>query len=96
MKEIVRDLVETLRKLSSLEQRTNDVSNYVLRVEIKIDNLLDRLSKLEEKYENLRQNVKNEILADIKADVARVQTILNHQVTQNLNKKTPGRISSKK
>ncbi|NJL30388.1 MAG: hypothetical protein HC898_01460 [Phycisphaerales bacterium] len=73
------DLIETLRKLSSLEQRTEDVRRSQDRLEQKLDSLIDRLARIEANYENLRQNVKNEILAELRSDLTRVQTIFDLQ-----------------
>jgi predicted transcriptional regulator len=73
------ELWETVRKLSSLEARTEDVMRSMERIENKVDNLIDRISRVEARYEQLRENVRNEILAEIKADVARAQVLLELQ-----------------
>lgn len=70
------ELWETVRKLSSLEARTEDVMRGMDRIETKVDNLIDRISRVEARYEYLRENVRNEILAEVKADVARTQVLL--------------------
>jgi predicted transcriptional regulator len=76
---IPSEIWETIRKLSALEARTEDVVRTMVRIESKVDNLIDRISRIEARYEQLRENVRNEILADIKADLARAQVLLEVQ-----------------
>jgi predicted transcriptional regulator len=76
---IPSEIWETIRKLSALEARTEDVVRTMVRIESKVDNLIDRISRIEARYEQLRENVRNEILADIKADLARAQVLLELQ-----------------
>lgn len=77
------ELWETVRKLSALEARCEDVVRSLERIEGKVDNLIDRISRVEARYEHLREAVRNEILADIKADLALVQVRLEQQKSYN-------------
>jgi predicted nucleic acid-binding Zn-ribbon protein len=79
---IASDFVETVRKLSALEQRTEDVMNSLARIDSRIQNLLDRLSRVEAKYENLQENVENKILAKVMSEVAIVKTMVRHYEEQ--------------
>ena len=74
-----QELWETIRKLSALEARTEDVVRGLERVEDKIDGLLDRVSRIEAQYQTLRESVRNEILADVKAEVAVVRFALERR-----------------
>jgi len=80
------NIIETIFKLGALEARTNDVANYVERVEVKIDDLINRLARLEANQENMKQSLRNEILADIKADITRVQVRLDYEQQKNAPK----------
>jgi hypothetical protein len=46
---ITQEFLDTLRKLTAIEVRTQDIREDLSRVESKIDGLLDRLSRLEER-----------------------------------------------
>ncbi len=71
------ELLETIRKLSALEARTEDVAKAQQRIENRLNDFIDRLSRIEANYEHLRTSVKNEILGDIKADLRGVQVYLD-------------------
>jgi predicted transcriptional regulator len=73
------EIWETVRKLSALEARTEDVMRVMARIEGKVDNLIDRIARVETRYESLRENVRNEILAEIKADLSRTRVLLEIQ-----------------
>jgi hypothetical protein len=85
-----QELWETLRKLSALEARTEDVMRGLERLEDKIDSLLDRVSRVEVQYQSLRENVRNEILADVRAEVAVVRFALERRSVQGID----GRLES--
>ena len=71
-------LLDTFRKLSSLEARTEDLMRLHERIDVKLDSLIERLSRLEVGQEYLRETVRNEILADLKADLARTQVLFDN------------------
>ena len=75
-----QEVWETLRKLSALEARTEDVIRSLERIEGKIDNLIERISRVEVQYQTLRESVRNEILADLKAEIAVLKFALNRSV----------------
>ncbi len=66
-----QELWDTVRKLSALEARTEDVRKTQDRIEGKLDDFLQRLARLEVRQEDMRESLRNEILADIKADLVR-------------------------
>lgn len=74
---LTQDAWETIRKLSALEARTEDVTRALERIEGKIDNLIERVSRVEVQYQTLRESVRNEILADLKAEIAVLKFALN-------------------
>jgi len=73
---ISSELLDTIRKLSALEMRTEDVMRSQDRIEAKLNDFIDRLSRIEAHYEHMKSSVKNEIMADIKADLRGVQVYL--------------------
>lgn len=73
---ISSELLDTIRKLSALETRTEDVMRSQGRIEAKLNDFIDRLSRIEANYEHMKSSVKNEIMADIKADLRGVQVYL--------------------
>jgi uncharacterized protein (UPF0335 family) len=72
-----KELLDTVRKLSALEARTEDVLKEIHRVGERLDNMIDRLSKLEADHAYLKENVRNEIMADIKSELVRTQMVLD-------------------
>ena len=76
---ISSDLIKTVRELSALQARTDDVRRAQDRIENKLDGLIDRLSRVEANYNNLRENLKSQIMGDMKADLVRVQMILDEK-----------------
>jgi hypothetical protein len=77
--ELLGELLNTVRRLSALETRAEDVAKANERIYAKMLELLDRLSRLEQKHDALRESVKNEILADIKASVAETRLMLEYE-----------------
>jgi len=73
---ISSELLDTIRKLSALETRTEDAMKAQERIEAKLNEFIDRLSRIEANYEHMKSSVKNEIMADIKADLTRAQVYL--------------------
>ena len=78
------DLFNTVKELSALQARTQDIRRAQDRIENKLDGLIDRLSRLEANYENLRENLKSQVLGDIKGDLVRVQMILEERENKKL------------
>jgi hypothetical protein len=48
---LTQEFLDTLRKLTALEVRTQDIRDDLARVESKLDNLIDRLSRIETNYQ---------------------------------------------
>lgn len=67
---VTQEFWDTLRKLSALEARTNDVVRALERIGDKVDYLIDRLSRIEVQHQTLRETVRSEILSDLKAEIA--------------------------
>lgn len=84
---ISSDLLDTIRKLSALEARTEDVRKSQDRIEDKLNDFIDRLSRIEANYEHMKSSVKNEIMADIKADLRGVQVYLDLERRNLIEKK---------
>jgi predicted nuclease with TOPRIM domain len=76
---LTTEVIDTLRNLSALEARTEDVKQAQGPIENKLDDLIDRLCRIEARYEHLREHLKAEVASDVKADLARVQVYLDLQ-----------------
>jgi len=84
------ELLDTIRKLSALEARTQDITAAQERIESKLNDFIDRLSRIEANYEHLKSSVKNEIMAEIKADLRGVQVYLDLEQRNLLKKEDNG------
>lgn len=80
---LTQEFLDTLRKLTALEVRTQDIRDDLSRVESKLDNLIDRLSRVETNYQNLRENLKSQILGDLKAEMVKFQFEMEKLQAQN-------------
>lgn len=74
---LTKELLETVRKLSALEVRTEDVLKEIHRVDDKLHSLIDRISRLEANHDHLKQSVRSDIMGEIKADLVRTQVMLD-------------------
>jgi uncharacterized protein (UPF0335 family) len=79
------DLIDTVRRLSALEMRTEDALKAQQRIEEKLNTILEKIVRLEERYDSLRSNVKSEIMGDIKSELVRAQVYLDLQAKGLLN-----------
>lgn len=70
---IPKEMWQTLRELSALQARTEDVAKVQVRLENKLNEILERITRIEVQQEQMRVNIKNEIMADLKADLAMAQ-----------------------
>ena len=83
---VTQEILDTFRKITALEYRTQDIKEHLIRVESKIDNLIDRISRLEANYQNLRENLRSQILGDLKAEMVKFQIEMEKLQVQNNNK----------
>jgi predicted nuclease with TOPRIM domain len=83
---VTQEILDTFRKITALEYRTQDIREQLIRVESKLDNLIDRLSRIEANYQNLRENLRSQILGDLKAEMVKFQIEMEKLQFQN-NKK---------
>lgn len=84
---VTQEILDTFRKITALEYRTNDIKEHLVRVESKIDNLIDRLARVEANYSNLRDNLKSQILGDLKAEMVKFQMEMEKAATLQPNDK---------
>lgn len=94
---VTQEILDTFRKITALEYRTDDIKEHLIRVESKIDNLLDRISRVEANYENLRENLKSQILGDLKAEMVKFQFEMERfqdQASKRISKSTHKKLKS--
>lgn len=58
--DFTKELFNTIRKLEAVDQRSADILNAQVRLELKIDKYIERLAKLETLFEMLQSNMNSE------------------------------------
>lgn len=75
--EIMKELLDTLKEMSALKVRTEDVARRLDTIQSTMNDVLQRVTKLEGRMDEMRSSLKAEIVSDVKVQVAQTQQLLD-------------------